>query len=235
MRLTSLIQYLVWFATSQDINLTTNRLVKFLYLVDVFHARRFKGKTLTELPWAFVNYGPYCREAMEAIDQTVATGLISKITRESQFGDDKEFHIFSCKNDDSEKIANELNVIVVTTIETAIKHFGTDTPALLDFVYFDTEPMQKAANKFDRLDFSTCKPVHRPDRIRHKKISTKHIKAGRALLAEIVKEHRQGIEDLKADELAVAKWKDDKYHEAMNAMEDDDLSPGLGGVARIVH
>lgn len=37
---------------------TTIRLVKFLYLIDLEHYRRF-GKTLTDMKWIFYHYGPY--------------------------------------------------------------------------------------------------------------------------------------------------------------------------------
>ena len=68
MNINNLIKYIVLYATEQGIKLTQVRLVKFLYLADLYFARRNQGKTFTGLPWAFIYYGPYCGEAMTAID-----------------------------------------------------------------------------------------------------------------------------------------------------------------------
>src|SRR3989304_1658958 len=64
-----LIHLIVWYASSRGEKLTTLRLVKFLYLADLYHARVSRGTTLTGWPWAFVHFGPYCQEAMSAIDR----------------------------------------------------------------------------------------------------------------------------------------------------------------------
>ena len=66
-----LIDYVVWYASTRGEELTPIRLVKFLYLADLYYARREKGKTLTGWPWAFVYYGPFCGEAMDAIEKAV--------------------------------------------------------------------------------------------------------------------------------------------------------------------
>src|SRR3989338_5599865 len=79
-----LVRLIVWYASSRGDKLTNLRLVKFLYLADLYHARvswfdsahhdpehveGSKGTTLTGWPWAFVHFGPYCQEAMSAIDR----------------------------------------------------------------------------------------------------------------------------------------------------------------------
>jgi hypothetical protein len=80
-----LIKYIVCYATDHDIRLTTVRLVKFLYLADLYHARLFGGETFTRFPWAFVYYGPYCREAMGSIEDARVQGLIASQTYESKY------------------------------------------------------------------------------------------------------------------------------------------------------
>ena len=49
-----LIQFVVFQATEFGASLSSIRVVKFLYLVDLFHARENKGETQTGWPWAFV-------------------------------------------------------------------------------------------------------------------------------------------------------------------------------------
>src|SRR3989338_139415 len=63
------VRLIVWYASRRGEKLTTLRLVKFLYLADLYHARVSKGTTLPGWPWAFVHFGPYCQEAMSAIDR----------------------------------------------------------------------------------------------------------------------------------------------------------------------
>lgn len=54
-----LIQYITWLATERGEVLSPIRLVKFLYLTDLYHARKNEGDTLTGWPWKFVHYGPF--------------------------------------------------------------------------------------------------------------------------------------------------------------------------------
>ena len=50
MQSTDLIKYIAWYATQQGIKLTTNRLVKFLYLADLYYARIKDGKQSRDFP-----------------------------------------------------------------------------------------------------------------------------------------------------------------------------------------
>ncbi|MDQ1336706.1 MAG: hypothetical protein QG552_3656 [Thermodesulfobacteriota bacterium] len=72
----NLIQYITWFATERGEVFSPIRLVKFLYLADLYHARRNDGATFTGWPWRFVHYGPFCRESLDAIRSAVDEGLI---------------------------------------------------------------------------------------------------------------------------------------------------------------
>jgi hypothetical protein len=49
MTVNDLIEFITWYATENEINLTTVRLVKFVYLSDVYFARQHEGDTLTHL------------------------------------------------------------------------------------------------------------------------------------------------------------------------------------------
>ena len=64
-----LIQYIVCYATEKGMKLSPIRLVKFLYLADLYWARENEGATLTKWPWKFVHYGPFCGESLNAIEK----------------------------------------------------------------------------------------------------------------------------------------------------------------------
>ena len=51
-----LIQFIVCQAMEFGASLTPIKVVKFLYLADVYYARENKGKTLTGWPWKFAKY-----------------------------------------------------------------------------------------------------------------------------------------------------------------------------------
>lgn len=233
MPIVQLIQFIVWYAKQLGIPLTTNRLVKYLYLLDCFNARLHSGDTLTHLPWAFVSFGPYCRQAGEAISDAVRAGLINQKSFESFFGGEKEYHLFSCSGDEGEQISDQLDIRVSSKIKAAMKHFGEDTPALLDFIYFDTEPMAAARKKGDHLDFSLCVP---PPNIKIPKtppISKEKKEQANVLISRLVEKMRHGSESLMEDEKQSKKWKDESYYQALDAMNSEDLPVGLKGSAKI--
>lgn len=65
----TLVSFIAEEASARGELLSPIRLVKFLYLADVYYARYHNGQTLTGWPWRFVFYGPYRREAMATIDR----------------------------------------------------------------------------------------------------------------------------------------------------------------------
>ena len=58
-RLTDYVQFITWYARQREERLTVIRLVKFLYLLDLYYARENKGDIITGCSWKFVHYGPY--------------------------------------------------------------------------------------------------------------------------------------------------------------------------------
>lgn len=152
-----LVQFVSHLATQNGAVLSVLRVVKFLYLVDLFYARENSGRTFTGWPWAFVHYGPYCREAMQAIDAAKRSGLIIPLTFESKY-DGEEHEAYRGYLDIGSEIEESLPIFVTSPLKAAIKRWADDTPRLLDYVYFETEPMRNA-HPGQRLDFSRA---HRP-------------------------------------------------------------------------
>lgn len=227
-----IIKYIVWFASQQGIRLSTNRLVKFIYLVDLYQARRKDGETLTGFPWRFVYYGPYCSEAMQSVDLAVQRGLINKETYESRFSEGEEYNLFTCKDDDTEKLGEGIHIGVLGQIQAAIKKYGNDTPLLLDYVYFDTEPM-KGVRKGDLLDFSTAKRPEPVRKVELKKLSTETIQRAREKIKKLGEDLKSDKERLIRDEQEAEKYKDESYYNFVKMLDGEELEVGLQGTAKI--
>jgi len=86
-----LVQFITRLATERGPDLTPLRLVKLLYLADLYYARENSGETLTGWPWAFVHYGPYCAEAMQTIDASVNRKLITARPYESRYDGEEKY------------------------------------------------------------------------------------------------------------------------------------------------
>jgi hypothetical protein len=93
-----LIQFIVCQATEFGASLSPIRVVKFLYLADLYHAREKKGETLTAWPWKFVYFGPYCTESFLALKRAVDDGLIEAKPFKSKY-DDKDRFLYSCPSE----------------------------------------------------------------------------------------------------------------------------------------
>jgi len=127
------------------------RLVKLLYLADLEWRRNHGGEPLAELTWKFLHFGPYANELADYLggpDVEVTELEGGKEARRFVFGEDVEGHGLP---DD-----------VVALLRQLVKKWGNvELNRLLDYVYFDTEPMENA-NRYELLDFSRLAPATRP-------------------------------------------------------------------------
>jgi hypothetical protein len=230
MKIVDLIKYIVWYSTQRDIKLTTIRLVKFIYLADLHYARANAGKTLTGLSWAFVYYGPYCTEVMNEIDVAVKCGVDRK-TCVSKFQDGKDYALFSCYDAAAEYLTGTFPPAFLSPLLRDIQRYGEDTPALLDYVYFDTEPM-KDVRKGDLLDFSKAVPITPPTEIKIKSLSKEQIEQARQHIRTFGEKIKQGRKRLEYE--AVVSPHDDVYEQAISFMDGEDLNAEMHGIAHIV-
>lgn len=225
------IKYISWFATKNDIALTTNRLVKFLYLYDYYYAK-VVGEKFSKFPWAFVYYGPYCSEAMDSIDQAVKFGDVSKKTFDSKFDIGKEFHIFSCHDSDAESIEDNINIIVLSKIQWAIKKFGDDTPELLDYVYFDTEPMRDA-RKGDILDFQSVEKFKPTKVAKRRSLTKEEMEKAKSLILRMGDKYEDGEKQLAAENERISKIKNENYLRLVQFLDSAEPLPDFNGIAKI--
>jgi hypothetical protein len=144
--LSQLILYVVDQANDRDDTVTTIRLVKFLYLIDLEYYR-IKRKTLTGFNWIFHLHGPYAFEFIQ-IGEKIGYSL----GREEFESGSKKGVIFTVDQPVLKPVW--LGYTEESIIDRILEVWaGVDTKIMLDYVYNRTEPMMNAV-RGQRLDFS---------------------------------------------------------------------------------
>lgn len=150
-----LIRYIVDQVNEQGGSVGRTALMKLVYLVDVEHCRQY-GKQATGLKWRFHHYGPFAAE-LDAdvlslgldVDEDVFRGTVGNRPvsgyRYRRTGDWRQ--IESAFN-------SRYDAPVKRCVDQVVKQWALDSlPTILDYVYFETEPMQDA-KWGEYLDFS---------------------------------------------------------------------------------
>ena len=224
-----LIQFIVCQATEFEAWLSPIRVVKFLYLTDLYHARENKGETLTGWPWQFVYFGPYCSESITALNEAVNDGLIDAKSFESKY-DEKDRFLYSFRSEKEPDVAKDLSLYVWSSLKDAIKKWADDTPGLLDHVYYDTEPME-GVKRGDLLDFSRARfPIELP-KLEMKKISKSKSEKAKQLISALREQYRARSYELSEEKVQMVR--DGAYRKSLPLVDDEDLEEGLSGVAKI--
>lgn len=124
------------------------KLLKLLYLTDIEHFRS-TGETLTGFDWIYYLYGPWTAEYDGLLKQLDAEGAL-RLEPWTAGGVEGE------RISASEHVPLERVIASADVFFRARRHVDTwadrAVPRLLDYVYFETEPMQGAV-KMERLDF----------------------------------------------------------------------------------
>lgn len=143
------IYYIFDRAYNKDISLGKVRLIKLLYLLDVENYR-YRQSLYSGLEWIFYKYGPYSFEIEELLDEIGVTEEEIPISK-SRFFKKLKLEI--------EDIEIELEIEIKAIIEKLLDEWGAaDLYELLDYTYFDTEPMMKAQTRGEILDFASIMP-----------------------------------------------------------------------------
>jgi hypothetical protein len=190
------------------------KLLKLLYLADIEQYRTSR-ETLTGFDWIFYLYGPWTPEYDSLLKDLQEKGAI-EIKTWAGAGIEGE-RIIVADHSQLERAIPSADVFLRTRrlVDTwADRGIGT----LLDYVYFETEPMRDAI-KMDRLDFTKVSKEPRPDYRRTKsgtdfkdlrRLKTRFKEATSKLLSE-----RNGI---RYDEAPY----DDTYFEALKALDEQE-------------
>jgi hypothetical protein len=176
-RVDLVIQYALLLAGEQDHpfdrELGPIHLIKYVYLADLAHARRYDGATFTGIDWQFYNFGPWSATVHERIEPALASLGASRRQMESEYEEKKDWFRWSLRNDDllAER-EGRLPASVAMSLRQCVRKYGKDTTSLLHYVY-STAPMLAAAPK-ERLDFALesaakLRPLEKPDENSDKK------------------------------------------------------------------
>jgi uncharacterized phage-associated protein len=126
------------------LRLSKTKLIKLAYLAEVFFKRN-TGKRLTTAKWIFWKFGPYLMEYPDILKSDAFN-----ISDEEDFNPIELNPAISAPYAEAEERA---------AISTAMDFADEDLNELLDFVYFDTEPMMEAKSRGDELNFDSVRPA----------------------------------------------------------------------------
>lgn len=227
-RYEELVHTIVWCATKREEKLTTLRLVKFLYLADLYYARISNGQTLTGWPWAFVYFGPWCKQVNEAIDNAAKNAMVIAKEYPSKYDDDKDYRLYWVDDTDEEpKIIDSLPTYVWSKLQWAIQKWADDSSGLLDYVYFETEPMLNT-NPGALLDFRQSHMPAVTKKVEVKKLPVAKLDEARKTVARLKEKYKQGLNARPSQGPA-----DTAYQEFVSKLEEEDLETGLESIAEL--
>ena len=129
----------------ESITPAKTKLLKLAYLAEVYYTR-LTGKRLTDKEWVFWKYGPYLWDYDE---------LISNEEIFIKRSEEEEFYPVEVRDDYQ---ITDMQLDEYNAIFRALEHASDDLNHILDFVYFDTEPMMKAKIRGEKLDFTCIMP-----------------------------------------------------------------------------
>ena len=137
-------------AEQSHLLLRKTQLTKLFYLTEVEYFRE-TGTRLTDIEWLFYRFGPFAFELEMLLDGKD----IERISNKTRDGHD----VFQYKIDRASITRKKFVEPSVNSVTRRIvKTWGhKHLKELIDYVYLRTEPMQYAALRGDRLDFSTIK------------------------------------------------------------------------------
>ena len=130
-------------------------LMKLVYLVDVQHYRRF-GRQATSVKWLFHHYGPYAYELDPAINPLGDYLDESELTWTASSGKAAGYRYTRREGWREIEAAfnSNFSAPVKRSVANVIDQWGLEPlHTILDYVYFETEPMQ-GAKRGEYLDFS---------------------------------------------------------------------------------
>jgi uncharacterized phage-associated protein len=120
------------------------KLIKLAYLAEIFH-QRIANERLTDEKWIYWHYGPYIMNYNKILDHGA---FKIKVTEEE----------FSPVMPSEDYNPSKMSLTTNIAISRAMEFSELDLNDLLDFVYFDTEPMMKVKDRGEALDFKCVLP-----------------------------------------------------------------------------
>ena len=156
-RIDSILRYALLVSGEQDESydrrLGPIHLVKYVYLADLFHARRHDGATFTGAEWSFYKFGPWSQPVHERIEPALGEIGAEKRVFASDHEDRQDWVRWYLSDDALlREMEDRLPLEITLGLKRDVRRFGQDTQDLLHYVY-STEPMLSAAPN-EPLDFT---------------------------------------------------------------------------------
>lgn len=202
----------------RDGSANKTKLLKLLYLADIEHYRG-TSETLTGFDWIFYLYGPWAPQYDALVAQLEAEGALRK-------------EPWAAGGFEGERLIASEPVDLSSVIKDTASYLRTrylidlwadrSVPPLLDYVYFDTEPMRDA-EKNKPLDFrKIAKEVPSPYRRAKSDTEVKTLKRLQGRIVE-ARERLQADSDRTAGTVKAPIYDEDflAAYEALNAPEAD--------------
>lgn len=162
-------------------------LIKYVYLADLFYARRHEGETYTGIDWIFYKFGPWSQEVNARIEPALSAIHANKNQFQSNYEDKEDWIRWDLSDDELlNRKERELPPVITMYLKREIHKYLKDTPSLLDYVY-KTKPMLAAAPG-ERLDFSLLledRDLHEQGALRVDSISNKKKKLLKQRIAQL--------------------------------------------------
>lgn len=156
-RIDQIIQYALLLAgeedDARDRQLGPIHLLKYVYLADLAFAKANRGKTYTDVPWKFHNFGPWALPVVDRIEPALLAIGAQKQVYPSDYPDRDEWVRWN-KRDSARlsRLGDTLPVVITASVRKMVRDFGSATSDLLTYVY-STSPMRQAAPN-ETLDFA---------------------------------------------------------------------------------
>ena len=147
-RLQNLITYLCFKATS----LSTRKIVKLVYLVDVYHYQMY-GKRVTDVPFKHYKYGAWAPEIDQTIEELCESGIIKEESIETKDG-----NIASVPKPSINRTTVSLPSTAMKVLDMVLKDFGSANPSYVVNYTKTTLPFINTPFN-EQIDFSRSDPA----------------------------------------------------------------------------
>jgi hypothetical protein len=122
-------------------------LIKYVYIADLSFAEAHEGSTFTGTPWRFYKFGPWSESAFERVADVIRKTNAHQTSYESTKYENDVVRWYLDERDADlvyARASDLLPHVVASRVRKAVREHGSDTTALLHYVY-GTKPMLRAA------------------------------------------------------------------------------------------
>lgn len=136
-------------ARSAGVSLSKTKLLKLVYLVDL-ETCRSSGRIATGWDWKFHHFGPWTAEYDSSLEGLSGDGRVSITV----LAGERDTQIIRSNDPSLDAWTIDVSEIRVATRRIVARWLSRDLPEILDYIYFESEPMQ-GAERGSRLSFES--------------------------------------------------------------------------------